>query len=369
VTLATARAPVVPAPAAATGARPTVAVVCGGQNLEHEVYLLSSHDVRAALDPARYRVVVLGIERDGSWRFSTEGEPHLLDAERLRTVRLDPSRPAVFPGPGGEVVCRATGAVLARVDAFFTVTMDPLQGLFESLGRPYVGTGPYGFAAGMDKALTKRLLAEQGVPVAPGLELHAGEALSYAEASARLGPRMFVKPCRLGNSIGVSEARDARAFDEALATAFRYDRKVLVERAIEGREVECALLGNREPAASSALCEIVGLNTFFTHELKSSRQNVLSIPAEVDAATSARLRDAARTVFRALECEGMGRVDFFLRTDGSFVVNEINVAPGLKRGYPYPRLWEASGVSYEELVQRLLDAAFARHAERARLEV
>lgn len=359
----------VAAGAEAGSRRRTVALVCGGQNLEHEVYLLSSQDVRAALDPRKYEVVVLGIERDGTWRFSREDETHLLDAERLRTVRLDPSRPPVFAAPGGRIVCGGTGATLARVELFFTLTMDPLQGLFESLRVPYVGTGLYGFAAGMDKELSKRLLRDNGFPVAPGITLRGGERIPYAEAAQRLGARMFVKPCRLGNSIGVSEARDPASFDAAVENAFRYDRKVMIEQAVEGREVECAVLGNGRPEASTALCEIVNLETFFTHELKSSRQNVLSIPADVDPETTERLRKASLRIYEILECEGMGRVDFFLREDGSFVVNEINTAPGLKRGYPYPRLWEASGVPYEEMLERLIAAALDRHGARERLEV
>lgn len=349
--------------------RRTVAIVCGGQNLEHAVYLLSSQDMRAALDSRKYEVVVLGIDHDGTWRFSSEGESHLLHPERLRTVRLDPSRPAVFPAPGGRIIRYDTGACLARVDVFFTVTMDPLQGLFESLRVPYVGTGLYGFAAGMDKELSKRLLRDNGLPVAPGITLRGEERIPYEEAAQRLGPRMFVKPCRLGNSIGVSEARDPTSFDAAVENAFRYDRKVLIEQAMEGREVECAVLGNGQPEASTALCEIVNLESFFTHELKSSRQDVLSIPAAVDHEVAERLRETSLRVYKILECEGMGRVDFFLRDDGSFVVNEINTAPGLKRGYPYTRLWEASGVSYEEMLERLITAALDRHAARERLEI
>ena len=211
----------------------------------------------------------------------------------------------------------------------------------------------------MDKDVTKRLLREYGIPIAKYRILRGPEELSFEDAVQDLGDTLFVKPCREGSSLGVSKVRTAEEYSEALREAFVVDRKVLVEEAVSGREIECSVLGNDSPEAASVLGEIAPSHEFYSYEAKYVDEDGadLIVPAGIDLDVSRKIRKTAVEAFQITECRGMARIDFFLNSDNSFILNEINTLPGFTNISMYPKLWEASGLSYPELLDRLIDLA------------
>lgn len=356
-------------------ARPRVAVLFGGESPEHEVSLQSARNVIEAIDTDRWDVTLIGIDRRGRW--------HTADATRFLSNDADPRRirlvegdddVALVPGVDSEIVVLERGGTLPAVDVVFPVLHGPMgedgtvQGLLRLAHIPFVGPGVLGSAIGMDKDVAKRLLRDAGIPVAPFITVRDPLAApSWEEAAADLGSPVFVKPANMGSSVGVSKAEGASEYASAIEGAFRFDDKVLLERTIEGREVECAVLGNERPAASVP-GEIVPRGGFYSYEAKYLDDDGadLVIPADLDEDTTARVRDLAVRTFTTLCCEGMARVDFFLTPDGELIVNEINTIPGFTRISMYPKLWVASGLSYPELIDRLLSLALERSAREDR---
>lgn len=351
-----------------------VAIVFGGRSGEHEVSLRSARAIFDALDRTKYEPVLVGIDRAGVW--------HLEDAARAlldpagTPLRLEASE-RVTVGDAGLV---PTGGGVARgVDVFFPIVHGTygedgtLQGLLEMAGAAYVGSGVLGSSAGMDKDVAKKLLAAAGLPVVPWRVCRAHGVTDF-EAEARateaaFGWPVFVKPANMGSSVGVSKARNASEFVKALADAFRYDTKVVVEKGLAVREVEVAVLGNEAPEASVA-GEIAPTHEFYSYEAKylDADGARLSIPAALDEATHARLRRLAVESFVALELSGLARVDFFVeRGTEAVFVNEVNTLPGFTSISMYPKLWEASGLSFSALVDRLITLALARQRARAAL--
>jgi D-alanine-D-alanine ligase len=261
------------------------------------------------------------------------------------------------------------------VDAFFSVLHGTfgedgtMQGLLRLTGVPFVGAGVLGSAVGMDKDVCKRLLRAANIPVADWQTLRAGAAHADADALfGRLGCPLFVKPANQGSSVGVAKVSDAAGLHAALREAFAFDRKVLVEAFVDGREIECSVLGNDEPIASVP-GEIVPAAEFYSYRAKyvDADGAALCVPADLPAGTADRVRALALQTCETLECEGLARVDFFVRPDGSLIVNEINTLPGFTRISMYPRLWEATGIGYGELVDRLIALALERHERERRL--
>jgi D-alanine-D-alanine ligase len=309
-----------------------VAVLMGGRSSEHEVSLDSARSVIEGLDPERYEVVPMEIPREGPW---------LLDANEAS--RLD----VVFPvlhGPFGE-----DGAV---------------QGLLELAGVAYVGAGVAGSALAMDKDLFKAVMRDKGIPVARSVTLRAGDSA----AKSPIGVPCVVKPARLGSSVGISMVRSGADFPAALELAFAHDEKVLVEDLLEGVEVECSVLGNADPIASVP-GEIVPLaSDWYDYEAKYAKGGMeLIIPPRVSAESTSRVQELAVAAFVASDCEGMARVDFFVRPDGEVVVNELNTIPGFTATSVYAKLFEASGIPYPELLDRLVALALERRDRRAAL--
>ncbi|SFT44927.1 D-alanine--D-alanine ligase family protein [Mesorhizobium sp. YR577] len=350
--------------------RPRIAVLFGGRSAEHEVSILSASNVVKAIDTARYEVVPIGIGRDGRWFLaSLDG-----DGALPSSVPETGAEVSLLPGGKGRLVALPDAGVpfeLERINVLFPVLHGPfgedgaVQGLAETANVPYVGCGVLGSANAMDKDAAKRLLKAAGVPVARGVTVHAGEWPSFEAVKAELGLPVFVKPARQGSSVGVSKAETAAELDKALDEAFRHDRKVLIEEFVAGREVEFAVLeqadgtfivsvpGEIEPAASHG---------FYTYEAKyvDADGAALRVPADLPEATTTALQEIARKAFLALGCEGMARVDFFVRTDGSALVNELNTIPGFTNISMYPKTMAASGIAYPDLVGRLIDHAVAR---------
>jgi len=356
-------------PGRAAGKRLRIGVLFGGRSAEHEVSVVSAQGVMSALDAGRFQAIPIGVTRQGTWLTPAQTEQALasIRSERLRSL----------DEPLGDGLLYRTGAIgaLRRIDIVFPLIHGTngedgtLQGLLELAGVAYVGAGVAASALGMDKALQKTFFRHHNFPVADDVEVRASGwradstgVLRAAEAT--IGYPCFVKPANSGSSIGTSKARSREDLEAAIAEAFRYDRKVLVERAIDGREVEVAVLGNDEPEASP-VGEITYHAEFYDYRAKyDDPRTQLHIPADIPATVSDRLRETAVEAYKAIDCAGLARVDFFLTPDSRFYVNEVNTIPGFTPMSMYPKLWEYAGLSYRDLITRLLELGLERHQEK-----
>jgi D-alanine-D-alanine ligase len=348
-----------------------VALLFGGRSAEHDVSVISAGNVFRALDPARYDTVPIGITRSGVWLLSS-----LNDGAFPAAVPKSGPRVALVPGGAGQLAIlsetdAAAPDVSRSVDVVFPVLHGPfgedgtVQGAAEIAGVPYVGSGVLGSAAAMDKDVAKRLMRDSGLPIARFLSFAQGDAPSFDAVVAELGRLVFVKPARLGSSVGISKAGTREEFAKAIAEAFRHDRKILVEEYVRGREIECGVLeGEDGSLTASPPGEIVPSNRhgFYTYEAKYLDEEgaAIKVPADLAPGVSDTVRKLSIEAFRALGCEGLARVDFFLREDGSLVINEVNTLPGFTNISMYPKVMEALGISYAELVDRLIRHALAR---------
>ena len=329
----------------------------GGRSSEHEISLASARSVVEALDPQRYEVREIEIGRDGRWALP----------ERARQAELEAVRGSSLPVPTNGVPPEPLG----EIDVVFPVLHGPfgedgtVQGLLELAGVAYVGAGVTASALCMDKDLFKSVMRDKGVPVARSLTVRRWDRGSV---ESPFDFPVVVKPARLGSSVGISIVRRPEDLDAAVALAFEHDEKVLLEEHLAGVEVECSVLGNEEPIASVP-GEIVPLaSDWYDYEAKYAEGGMkLVVPARISEAAAARVQELAIASFAAADCEGMARVDFFVREDGEVVVNELNTIPGFTATSVYAKLFEASGVPYEELLDRLVDLALQRRDRRASL--
>jgi len=350
-------------------------VIFGGRSGEHEVSLMSARSVLKALDRSKYEIVTIGITHEGRW-YSGEGT-----LEALQDGRVDAlERVALLGEPGRRNLYRwregAPLEVLNELDIVFPLLHGTfgedgtIQGLFEMADVPYVGAGVLGSSAAMDKGLFKMLMQAQGIPAVESVillssEIHrqADSAIDRAEAVAPYP--LFVKPANLGSSVGVSKVRSRSDLLEGLMDAARYDRRVLVERGVDAREIEVSVLGNEEPEASVP-GEILPNDEFYSYRAKYIGDgSELLIPAPIDPETTREARRLAVETFLAFDGAGMARVDFLLeRSTGRLYVNEANTIPGFTKISMYPKLWEASGLPYPALLDRLIDLALERQAQK-----
>jgi D-alanine-D-alanine ligase len=355
--------------------RQRLAVVIGGQSTEHEVSVSSGQSVIREADAERFEVVPFGVTRGGAWLTPDETRARLEGvAAGERGDIGDDAGVGILGYPGVLTALREMDVVFPIVHGTFGED-GTLQGLFELAGLPYVGAGVGASAVGMDKELMRSVFATAGIPQ-PGYIVLTDEELSETPEEAlrfverELGYPCFVKPCNGGSSVGVSKAASREDFHEAVANAARHDRKVMVEAAMSGHEVECAVMGNATPAASG-VAEIVTSSEFYTYESKYLDDTAqLVVPAPIPGATRERVRELALRAFRAVDCSGLARVDFFADDDGGEPrVIEINTLPGFTPISMFPRLWQEEGLSYSELISRLVDLALERHAERESREL
>lgn len=357
--------------------KPRVAVVFGGRNSEHAVSLMGAGSVLDVIDRSKYEVIPVGIAQDGRWVLAASDQRFAIEAGELPAV--DTSGAALaLPSGGAGLVAYDPGSIpveLGTVDVVFPVMHGPfaedgtIQGLLEMAGVRYVGSGVLASAVGMDKAHMKTVMAAAGLPIGRYVvvrdrdwRLNREVVLKEAE---ELGFPVFVKPARAGSSQGISKAHDRAELEAAVESARVHDPKVLIEAAIEGREIECAVLESLgdEPAAASIPGEVrvEGGQEFFDFEAKYyPDQMSLTVPADIPAETAEELRAMAVRAFEALDCEGLSRVDFFYTPDGRLVFNEINTMPGFTSLSVAPQLWAASGLSYPQLVDRLIQLALSR---------
>jgi len=355
--------------------RVRVAVVFGGRSGEHAISCVSAGSVLANLDRERFDVVPVGITRDGAWVVGAD-DPRELAIDDRALPSVDGSRPALaLPGDptrGGLLVLEPgrAGEVFAGVDVVFPVLHGPygedgtIQGLLELAGVPYVGAGVLASAAGMDKEFTKKLLAADGLPVGDHVVLRPGTATLTEAERERLGLPVFVKPARAGSSLGITRVTAWGDLDAAVATARQHDPKVLVEAAIVGREIECAVLERPDGTVVSSLpaeIRIVGEAAFYDFDAKYLDDVCeFDVPAKLDDDVAAELRDMAVAAFRALDGQGLARVDFFVGPDDAITVNEVNTMPGFTPISMYPRAWAVTGVDYPSLLTTLVETALVR---------
>jgi D-alanine-D-alanine ligase len=377
-----------------------VGVIYGGRSGEHEVSVASAASIMKHLDRSRYEPVPIRIEKDGRWTLADKAPTVVKAAEVIEHARLQAARP-IRPGreahivahPGDETVLtierrpgsgitEGTTAVVTGLglDVIFPVLHGPygedgcVQGLLELANVPYVGAGVLGSAVGMDKAVMKQLFAAHGLPVVKYVvtirrEWERNSESVVRRVSSELGYPVFVKPANLGSSVGISKAKNDQELIEAVRLAAEFDRKVVIEAGVpNAREIECAVLGNDEPTASVA-GEIVPSREFYDYESKYLDEGSKPlIPAPIDAALMKKIQELAIDAFRAVDGAGMSRVDFLMNGEtGELFLNEVNTIPGFTTISMYPQMWEASGLAYPALIDRLIALALERHAEKQQL--
>jgi D-alanine-D-alanine ligase len=345
-----------------------VAVLTGGRSSEHDIAIASARSVLESLDPERYEAVPIEIGRDGRWALEAGSRRELGNGRLVlpeHSAAPDPDAAETLPVP----VRETTPAALGEVDVVFPVLHGPfgedgtVQGLLELAGVPYVGAGVTASALCMDKDLMKAVLRDRGIPVTQNVTLRPAEPWQNP-----FGFPVFVKPARLGSSVGITKARTPAELDAGIELAFRHDEKVLIEQFVDGVEVECGVLGNDEPIASIP-GEIVAHADWYDFGAKYDEGGMeLVVPPRVPDEAIDRLQELSVRAFVATDCEGMARVDCFVRPDGEVLINELNTIPGFTATSVYAKLFEASGISYAELLDRLIQLALERHRRRANLQ-
>ncbi|OBZ92387.1 D-alanine--D-alanine ligase [Pararhizobium polonicum] len=346
-----------------------IAVVFGGRSTEHDVSILSASNVLKALDPAKYDVVPILITRSGQWRVT-----EFLDGAMPDPIPQDGDEIGLVPGGRGRILVLPKNGPpheLAPIDLLFPVPHGlygedgSIQGLAETAMVPFAGCGILGSATAIDKDVAKRVMKEAGLPVARSRTVRLGEVPSFEAIAHELGLPVFVKPARLGSSVGVSKVQTAGELQAALAEGFRHDQKVLVEEFIQGREIEFSILEQADGALlASVPGEIIPAEShgFYTYDAKyiDPAGAALSIPAVLPAEVTQKLQAMSKQAFHALGCDGMARVDFFVRADMSVVVNEVNTIPGFTDISMYAKALAASGIAYADIIDRLIEHGLAR---------
>lgn len=347
-----------------------VAVLFGGRSAEHEVSLQSAKSIIEALDKNKYEVVLVGINKEGQW-FLNDSSHFLLNADNPKLIKLNGANKAVtlVPYQKDQPLIGLGDTESEAIDVVFPVLHGPygedgtIQGLLKLANIPYVGPDVLGSAIGMDKDVTKRLLRDAGIPIGKFLTYTRSQAdsLNFHDIVKDLGLPLFIKPANLGSSVGVHKVKTEDQFKLAVKDAWTYDNKIIIEEFIKGREIECSVLGNSDPIASLP-GEVIPQTDFYSYEAKyiDEKGAILKIPAELPENTVKKVQQLAIATFKTLCCEGMSRVDFFLTEDNKLLVNEINTIPGFTKVSQYPKLWEATGIPYTELLDRLIQLALER---------
>jgi D-alanine-D-alanine ligase len=350
--------------------RQRLGLIFGGQSGEHEVSVVSAQHVMAAASE-RFEVVPIGVTRSGAWLTPDETRRQLEAAGGTFQKALE------LPGAEGLLSRPEALTSLREIDVAFPLIHGTfgedgtLQGLLELAGLPYVGAGVAASAIGMDKALMKRIFRQAGLEVVDHMVVRLSQYKTKAReledgVETSIGYPAFVKPANGGSSVGISKVRSREDLAAGFSLAFSHDRKVLVEKGIEGREIECAVLGNDEPEASP-LGEVRYTRDFYDYEAKYLDPTTeLIIPAKLPFETERKIRELALRGYRAIDCAGMGRMDFFLTANGEVFIDEVNTVPGFTPGSMYPLLWQHAGLSYGDLIARLVELALERHKERPR---
>lgn len=346
-----------------------IAILCGGKSAEHEVSLQSALNIYKAIDKNKFNPILIGISKSGKWLLGDD-KNFILNPSSSKNIALSENGDEVvlIPASQGKFYNIIHPEKSFKIDVIFPMLHGPfgedgtVQGLLKLAQVPFVGAGVLGSAVGMDKVAMKRLLTEAQIKIAKYLVVHfLDEKPSFEDVVERMGSPFFVKPANMGSSVGISKVKNAKQYSESLDKAFQYDLKVLIEEYVKGREIECSVLGF-ESVTASLPGEIKPQHDFYSYEAKYIDEDgaILEIPAQISKEKTLEVQVLAIKVFEVLFCEGLGRVDFFLKSNGDLLVNEINTMPGFSKISMYPKLWEASGLSYAELIDRLIELAIAR---------
>ncbi|MBJ3814756.1 D-alanine--D-alanine ligase [Shimwellia pseudoproteus] len=351
-----------------------VGIVFGGKSAEHEVSLQSAKNIVDAIDKTKFDVVLLGIDKQGQWHVN-DAANYLANATDPAHIALNHSGVNLAVAPGQQrqqLIDAANASPLPQLDVVFPIVHGTLgedgslQGMLRMANLPFVGSGVLGSAVSMDKDVAKRLLRDAGLNVAPFVTLTRAnrDSVSFDQLAQQLGLPMFVKPANQGSSVGVSKVNSAAQYQDAVALAFQFDSKVVVEKGIVGREIECAILGNDYPEASTC-GEIVINSDFYSYDTKyiDDKGAQVVVPAALAPDINDKIRAIAIRAYQALECSGMSRVDVFLTPENDVIINEINTLPGFTNISMYPKLWQASGIDYQTLITRLIELAIERHQQ------
>ena len=356
-------------------------ILFGGKSAEHEVSLISAKNVIEALDRDKYDVFLIGIDKTGEWRLRN-GYSYLMNHDNPKLVQLYESKEclAFVPQQGRKDLVHCSENKLQgslQLDVIFPVLHGTygedgtIQGLLKLANIPFVGAGVLGSSIGMDKDVMKRLLRDAKIPIPKFLTVHASRRhlLDFESVTNELGLPFFVKPANAGSSVGVAKVKTQEEFVASLDQAFSYDRKVMIEEFIPGREIECSVLGNEDPIASLP-GEVIPQHEFYSYEAKYLDEEGarFEIPAALSDGLTTTIQQMAIQAYQALCCEGMARVDFFLKDNGEVYVNEINTIPGFTKISMYPKMWIASGLPYSELLDRLIALAIERHQKESVLK-
>ncbi len=351
----------------------TLAILCGGPSSEHTISLWSAKAVIEAVDRQRYALYVIGIARDGTWQLY-ETDNYLSDAEDAQRIALqNPQGSVTFrPGCGGKLYAEGNKGIIATIDVVFPVLHGPygedgcMQGFLKTCGVPFVGSGVLSSAIAMDKDIANRLVEQAGFSAGTWRCVKSKTGVAEAKRLLEvLGLPCFVKPANAGSAMGVQKVKTAEDLPQAMMKAFEFDEKILVETEVVGREIECAVLGNAE--LSVALPgEIISHGDFYDFEAKyvqaADAEGGASVvlAKELTPAQIKTVQDLALNIYQVLQCEGFARVDFFLTADGRFIFNELNTIPGFTRISQFPKLWEASGLAFPALVDKLVELALEK---------
>lgn len=357
-----------------------VAVLFGGKSAEHEVSLLSAKSVIEAIDKNKYEVVLIGIDKSGEWFLHEDLNRCLLHADDPKSIQLKKVQEtvAIIPKETGNPLVSLSGRHLNKsIDVVFPVLHGTygedgtVQGLLKLANIPFVGAGVLASALGMDKDVMKRLLRDAGLPVAKFITCSRSNSkqLTFEKIQKALGLPFFVKPANLGSSVGISKIKSEEDFYEKVALAFEYDRKILFEEFIAGREIECSVLGNEDPIASLP-GEVIPQHEFYSYEAKYLDENgaLFEIPAKLSPELINKVQALAIEAYKTICCEGMARVDIFLKENGEIVINELNTIPGFTKISMYPKMWMSSGLSYPDLIDKLIQLALQRFKEEETLK-
>jgi D-alanine-D-alanine ligase len=340
-----------------------VAILCGGKSAEHKISLLSANNIIEAIDKDKYNPILIGIDKSGKWISNTTSNL-LLNSDSPKLIELNTSESLVEYLPNNLNEWKHN----KKIDVVFPILHGPfgedgtVQGLLKLANIPFVGADVLGSAIGMDKDIMKRLLRDAGISIAKFMTLKSHQSIpSFQTITDNVGYPVFIKPANMGSSIGVSKVTDENSYNNAIEKAFEFDNKIIIEEFIKGREIECAILGNDNPIAS-ILGEIIVNTDLYSYDAKYIDQKGvnLQIPAKIPTSITKEIQNIAIKTFKTLSCEGLARVDFFLTDDGQIFVNEINTLPGFTKTSMYPKLWEASGISYPDLIDKLIQLAFER---------
>ena len=346
-----------------------IAILYGGKSVEHEISIRSARNVVTHIDQSRFTMSLLGIDKEGRW-FLNKSIDNKIDSGNAVSVKLDTSSPVLIDwDSGAEINIDVVFPVLHGTDG----EDGSIQGLFKALDLPVVGSGVLGSAISMDKIISKKILNEGGIPVAPYVEHHRSQLsdITFSEVSEKLGLPFMIKSAALGSSVGISMVKTEEDFEAALLDSFQYGDKVIIESFVKGRELECAILGNEDPRASMP-GEIVMVKDydFYTYEAKYLDEQAIEIkiPAEVEENLIEKIRHVCIDAYKALRCEDYARVDLFLTEGGEIIINEINTIPGFTNASMFPMMWKHMGMSFMELVSELIDLCLERYNAAKELE-